>query len=269
MEQPLVRFVEPPRRRPRYQVMVAVGIALALSFAAGGRWVIDRTAALAPPAGLEESRVPLGAPPPDAVLDHGPHAFSEVQHDGVTPVAYDPCRPIHYVVRTQGEPPGGEALVATAVQRVSTATGLRFVDDGTTTEAPDPDRAAYQPDRYGKRWAPVLVAWSDAAETPQLAGDVAGLGGSASVTRRGLAVYVTGAVTLDRDEITRLLTTPNGTAVALGVVSHEFGHLVGLDHVDDPSQLMYPSTNVAVTTFAAGDLEGLKDLGEGRCAPHL
>jgi hypothetical protein len=271
LEQPIVRFVEPPPRVgrvPRVVVILVVGLALALAFAAGGRWVAAR-AAFAPPAGVEEARVPLGVPPIESAQAHGPHAFSEVQADGATPVAYDPCRPIHYVVRTLGEPPGGEALIATAVERVSAATGLRFVDDGTTVEAPDPHRSAYQPDRYGKRWAPVLVTWSDDRETPQLAGDVAGLGGSASVTRDGERVYVTGAVTLDASEITRLLTTPNGTAVALGVVSHEFGHLVGLDHVDDPTQLMYPSTNVAVTTFASGDLEGLRDLGEGRCAPHL
>lgn len=272
LEPPLVRFVEAPRRSrhaSRLVALLALGAALVVGFGAGARWYVGHTAAFAPPAGLEEARVPLGAPPPESALDHGPHAYSELQRDGVTPVAYDPCRPIHYVVRTQGQPPGGDALVATAVQRVATATGLQFVADGETTEAPDPERAAYQPDRYGKRWAPVLVSWSDAQETPQLAGDVAGLGGSASVTRDGVAVYVTGAVTLDAAEVTRLLATPNGTAVALGVVTHEFGHLVGLDHVDDPTQLMYPSTNLAVTTFAAGDLEGLAALGQGRCAPHV
>lgn len=253
---------------PRALALSLVGLLLVVTFGLGARWYAAANA-YGPPAGREEARVPLGTPPLESELDHGPHAFTQVQSDGVTPVAYDPCRPIHYVVRTAGAPDGAETLVATAVDRVSQATGLQFVDDGTTAEGPSADRAAYQPDRYGKRWAPVLVTWSDATETPALAGDVAGLGGSASVRRDGVDVYVTGAVTLDADEIARLLGTPNGTAVALGVVTHEFGHLVGLDHVTDPAELMYPSTNLSVTNFAAGDREGLALLGEGRCTPDL
>lgn len=270
-EPPLVRFVAPPRpvrRTPRLLVTALVVLVVGGAFALGARWYAAANT-YGPAAGREEARLPLGAPPLESALDHGPHAFTAVQADGTTPVAYDPCRPIHYVVRTAGAPDGADQLVATAVDRVSAATGLQFVDDGTTTEAPSDERHAYQPDRYGKRWAPVLVAWSDAGETPELEGDVAGLGGSASVHRDGIDVYATGSVTLDADEITRLLATPNGQAIALGVVSHEFGHLVGLDHVDDPAELMYPSTNLSVTSFAAGDREGLAMLGQGRCTPHL
>ena len=75
---------------------------------------------------------------------------------------YDPCRPIHYVVRPDGAPPGGAELIRTAVAQVSGATGLQFVDDGPTQEAPSTDREAYQPELYGRRWAPVLIAWSTA-----------------------------------------------------------------------------------------------------------
>jgi predicted Zn-dependent protease len=50
---------------------------------------------------------------------------------------------------------------------------------------------------------------------------------------------------------------------------HELGHLVGLDHVDDPGQLMYPVTALAVTDYAAGDLRGLHRLSTGPCAPDL
>ena len=52
-------------------------------------------------------------------------------------------------------------------------------------------------------------------------------------------------------------------------MTHEFGHLVGLDHVDDPTQLMYPSTSPAVSTFGGGDLAGLAALGSGACAPNV
>ena len=269
VEEDVVRFHGPPvrvRRGPRPAV-VLVTLALAGLAAVGGHWWLS-SSALTPPPGLEEAAVPLGAPPlgqPDA----GGYAFTAVQPDGDGPVAYSPCRPIHYVVRPDGAPPGGAELVQTAIARVSAATGLQFVDDGPTQEAPSTEREAYQPDRYGRRWAPVLVAWSTAAESPELADDVAGFAGSASVTRAGRTVYVTGSVTLDSEDVAVLNALPATRGTALGVVTHEFAHLVGLDHVDEPTQLMYPSTSGTRTTFGAGDLAGLAALGSGECAPDV
>ncbi|WP_422677956.1 matrixin family metalloprotease [Blastococcus brunescens] len=45
---------------------------------------------------------------------------------------------------------------------------------------------------------------------------------------------------------------------------HEIGHLVGLDHVSDRTQLMYPSAGHTLD-FASGDLAGLAALGDGEC----
>jgi hypothetical protein len=87
-------------------------------------------------------------------------------------VAYDPCRPIHYVIRPQGQPAGGNKIVTDAVLRVSKATGLRFVFDGATSEAPSRERPSYQPERYGDRWAPVLISWVTSRENPDFAADV-------------------------------------------------------------------------------------------------
>ncbi len=266
--QDVVRFA-PPRRDARRPAFTTGLLVAALLVSGAAWWVNDEVARLAPPAGLEETGAPLGAPPPESALDTGEHAFSALQPDGVGPVTYSPCRPLHYVVRPDGAPPEGELLIRTAIERVAHATGLQFVDDGATTEGPSPDREAFQPDLYGRRWAPVLFTWSNETETPGLAGDVAGTGGSASVTVDGRSVYVTGEVTLDTAEITELVASPNGTAVAIGVVTHELAHVVGLGHVDDPTQLMYPSTNVAVTAFAAGDRAGLAELGRGECAPDV
>lgn len=257
------------RRRPLAAVGAVAAVVTAGLVSGAAWWVGEESARLAPPRGLEEAGAPLGAPPPESALDEGPHTFSAMQPDGSGPVTYSPCRPIHYVVRPDGAPPQADLLVRTAVERVSAATGLQFVADGATDEGPDPDRAAYQPDRYGRRWAPVLFTWSDEVETPGLAGDVAGTGGSASVTVDGRAVYVTGEVTLDTAELAPLVESPNGTAVAIGVVTHELAHVVGLGHVDDPTQLMYPSTNLAVTAFSAGDRAGLAALGRGACAPDV
>ena len=45
---------------------------------------------------------------------------------------------------------------------------------------------------------------------------------------------------------------------------HELGHLVGLGHVADQSQLMFASM-VGQTGFGDGDLEGLRQVGSGPC----
>lgn len=269
-EERVVRFLGPAvrvRRGPRLGFLLVVALAVgALAF--GGHWWVSSSAAFGPPAGLEEAALPLGAPP-SVGTGSGSFAFTALQPDGVGPVAYSPCRPIHYVVRPDGAPVGGSELIQQAVAAVSAATGLQFVDDGATQEAPTADRAAYQPGVYGRRWAPVLIAWSTSAESPELAGDVAGIAGSASVTRAGRTVYVTGSVTLDGEDIGPLVAAPGTQPTALGIVTHELGHLVGLDHVDDPTQLMYPSTKLPVGAFAAGDLTGLAALGTGECAPNV
>ncbi len=207
---------------------------------------------------------------PPAPAGGGAHGFLAVQDNGVTPVAYDPCRPVHYVVRPDSAPAGGEEMVHAAMTRLSQVTGLRFVHDGATDEPPTPDRQPFQPGRYGDRWAPVLVAWSTAEQDPALAGDVVGQGGSIAVSLGdGPRVYVTGTVVLDAGQFPDILARSDGQAAATGIVLHELGHLVGLAHVDDPGQLMYPETRVGVTDFAAGDLTGLARLGRGACAPDL
>ena len=270
-EENVVRFLGEParvRRGPRPAILV-LGALLIGVVAAGSLWWTSASSAFGPPAGLEESALPLGAPPPGRHGASGSFAFSAVQPDGGGPVAYSPCRPIHYVVRPDVLLAARRCAVRAAVERVSAATGLQFVDDGITQEAPSADREAYQPEAYGRRWAPVLIAWSSAAESPELADDVAGIAGSASVTRAGRTVYVTGSVTLDSEDIGALAAVPATRSVALGVVTHELAHLVGLDHVDDRAQLMYPSTSLAISDFGTGDLAGLAALGTGECAPDV
>ncbi|WP_240619402.1 matrixin family metalloprotease [Blastococcus sp. TF02-8] len=213
--------------------------------------------------------VPLGrpaAPPPGG----GPHAFTALQDDGVTPVAYDPCRTIHYVLRPDAAPPGGEELVHAAVRRVSEVTGLRFAFDGYTDEPLADDRPVYQPERYGDRWAPVLVGWQTEAENPALTGDVVGQAGSSAVSLGdGPKVFVTGTVGLDAGQLPEILDGRDGMSVVRGIVLHELGHLVGLAHVDDEAELMYPEARRAVADFADGDLTGLAALGAGPCVPDL
>ncbi len=221
-----------------------------------------------PPAGVEAAADPIGEPAP-LVSRSDAYRFVQTQPGADAPVAYDPCRPIHVVLNERTAPLGGDLIVQEALAAASRATGLQFVVDGPTDEAPSEAREPYQPERYPGRWAPVLIAWSDPTETPRLAGDVAGLGGSSWLQRDGRAVYVSGSVELDGPDLQVILARPGGRDEVRAVVEHELAHVLGLDHVNDPSQLMNPEGAPGVTSYADGDLTGLSELGQGRCFPDI
>ena len=210
---------------------------------------------------------PLGVPRAAPAVP-GPYAFLARQRSG-DPIAYDPCRTIPYVVNTRTAPSAAKSLVADAIEHMHDVTGLNFVSEGVTDEHVSGMRAPFQPDRYGDRWAPVLITWSDETEFPELAGDVAGLGGSTPLFNGlGPAVYVSGIVVLDGPQIDDIIhSSYTGKLQARAIVVHELGHLVGLDHVDDPSQLM--NGTGGTVDLQSGDLAGLAQLGAGPCVPRL
>lgn len=207
------------------------------------------------------SAQPLGHPP--AVTGSGPHAFLQHQPGSKVPVAWDPCRPIHYRVNVAGGPRDGVAMVAAAVDHVSAATGLRFVYDGRTDDRPHWD-SPFSPRLVGGA-PPVLISWATADEVHELAGKVAGIGGAVARANTGEPLrYVSGGVTLDSDAFAMLEARSDGRAEERAIVLHELGHLVGLAHVHDRRELM-DADNVGVLDFAAGDRAGLARLGRGPC----
>ncbi|WP_180987389.1 matrixin family metalloprotease [Arthrobacter sp. AFG20] len=221
----------------------------------------------APPSGLEEAATPLGtpAPPPEPSSSY---KFLAVNNDG-SPVGYSPCRPLHYVVNASLAPEGAAGLVSLAIQEISRATGIQFVDDGATDEKPSDQRAPYQPGAYGERWAPLLISWTTPDAAPKLGGKVIGTGGSTHYSYgNGPKSYVTGSLELDAPQMATELERPDGTAYATAVILHELGHVMGLEHVDDPVQLMYPEIG-APDGLAPGDLNGLYQLSKAPCRKDL
>lgn len=202
--------------------------------------------------GFDNDR-PLAAP--DVQDRGGSFRFSLTQRGSNEPVGYDPCRPIEVAVNPAGAPDDYEELVRTAMEHTSAATGLRFERVADTT-----DRDFERGSVLGTR-RPVLVAWATPEEEPDLAGDIAGFGGSAAVdSGTGRMRYVTGVVVLDQEVFDG---TVDG-AEAQAIVDHEFGHLVGLNHVNDPGELMN-ATNEGQLHYGPGDLEGLARLGSIKC----
>ena len=194
----------------------------------------------------------------------GSGGYTVLAERGGAPVTWDPCEPIHFVVRPDNQIPGGRVALDQAIDEISKETGLYFVDDGATTEAPSESRSAYQPDRYGQNWAPVLITWSDESEYPGLAGDVVGLAGPISVGGKDARI-VTGEVVFDAADLTKIEAGPDGMTYVHDVLLHELGHLVGLGHINEPSSIMNPVTQLPLAGYSAGDRRGLAALGSGHC----
>ncbi len=208
---------------------------------------------------------PLGTPAD--VPEGGVYAFLQTQpNDSDAPVAWSPCREIRYQVNPDGAPGSAddaERLVADAVAEVSDLTGLRFDYLGRTDRRPS-WKDDFVP--VGRK-EPVLIAWATEDEVEELEGDVAGVGGAVALSSGagGWMRYVTGQVTLDSEVYDELARDDEAGATQMrAILLHELGHLVGLDHVGSPAELMY-ADNVGQPDFGTGDRNGLVALGRGRC----
>ena len=219
-----------------------------------------------PPAPADARTQALSTPGPRLSSSTDYVFMKTIPELGGRPVSWDPCRPIHLIVNDAAAPPGADELIREAAGSVSAATGLQFVIEGATTETPTARRAPVEKSRYGNRWSPVLVAWTDPSVVPELQGPVAGFAGPAGAPyyTPSQQHWVSGTVNLDGPQFREVLQRADGWAAARAIVMHEFGHLAGLSHVPARDQLMYED-NIAQRDFGSGDREGLRQLGRGSC----
>ncbi|MBS3940116.1 MAG: hypothetical protein KG028_04065 [Actinobacteria bacterium] len=184
------------------------------------------------------------------------------RNDDGRPIRWDPCTPIDLVVAPAGAPESGREDLERALDEVAGHSGLQFRVVGETDERPADQRDAYQPDRYGHRWAPVLVAWAQPHENGlSLRDSDRGLAIPVAVGRAGARVYVTGQVVLNAER-QDLRSGFGDRADAWGsTLLHELSHLVGLAHVSDPEQLMAVHPGSGPVELADGDRAGLAAVG--------
>lgn len=253
------------------RTLVPAALAVATAVAAAGLLVGSRAAEYEPPGPVAPSATDPGgavATAPTRASTDAPYALWGTNPDG-TPVRWDPCTPITWVIDDSMAPAGARELVSLAVARIAAATGLEFVHGGIVREDPSRGRSLVVDGPDGRSWAPVLVTWVPGGSTDLPLGDrERGVAVPVAVRDGGPRVFVTGQVVLNSDR--RLLPGFEDRHASWGaVVLHELAHLVGLDHVDDPAQLMHPAPGFGPVELAAGDLAGLAAVGaDGGCLPQ-
>ena len=235
-------------------VVAAVGFLLVADPGSGSRSLVDR---------LTRAAGSLAGGQPGLTYDDGldgaegsggpGYTFARVQRDGVSPVTWRCDESIPVVVNPQGAPREYEDLVDAAIDRVNTASGFRFEVVGETADRDFLDRSQ----------GPVLLGFADEDEVAELAGDVAGIGGSvyALPAGPGRVTAVGGVVALDTDVVND--DVPFEAAEA--VLVHELLHVLGLGHTDAPGELMRATGN-GRTELGPGDRAGLAHLREAACS---
>jgi hypothetical protein len=173
---------------------------------------------------------------------------------------------IHYKVNAAGRT-SRVRLVKRAIGRLSAATGLTFHYDGRTRYIPHFDAtrhfAAAQQERVAD--VPFVVAWA-----------YKGTGSNASNLLTAAEAGV-GTITWKSSNASQLRILDAGVVMKRGVqlksgfqaggsvgtlLLHELGHAVGLQHVADTRQIMFPTLgSYSPGGYAAGDRTGLSKVG--------
>lgn len=182
---------------------------------------------------------------------------------GASGQRWTPCQApgglLTYRVNPNRAPRGYLTEVRKAFAQVTAATGFRFRYAGPTSLVP-----LAKGTRAITRDADITIAYATARQVPVLRGGVIGVAPvKAQSTNTSWWRIIEAAVVLDSQA--RLAPGFAAGKITRGsVLIHEIGHTMGLDHVDDRRQIMYPAITRNAARFARGDLRGLEKVGVAR-----
>ncbi|MFY9915175.1 MAG: matrixin family metalloprotease [Nocardioidaceae bacterium] len=179
---------------------------------------------------------------------------------------WNPCQPTVTVrvnpVAVRGKAAKNAAVrdVKKAFAKVQAATGIDFTVKGRTKKVPRSTNISKLP-------AEIVVAFVRPRSTDfSLAGSTAGQGGSQwrywKAGNRWRLAATRGYVVIDAPQ-TASWSKGFGSGVTRGnLLLHELGHVMGLLHVTNRHQLMYPNLSDATPNgYAKGDRIGLRKMG--------
>ena len=179
-----------------------------------------------------------------------PKAFNFVARINGEPVHWSPCAKPGWRINVGKAPRRAIPQAKEAMQRIKQATGLHFRYQG---------RTRVNPRNFGKypRGTSLVMGWGRT-------GGAAGIGGPRWQSNGRI---IDGYVVLNPKTSRRLANgfgrgPREGYQGTLGqLMMHELGHAVGLQHVRDRAQIMYPTLTRKKATWGAGDLNGLQKVG--------
>ncbi|WP_110183461.1 matrixin family metalloprotease [Nocardioides solisilvae] len=192
---------------------------------------------------------------PDFVPAGSPDSWSYL--NPANRLRWNPCQTISYRVNVAQAPAGTEEAIHRAFGAMSGASGLRFKFKGYT-------EAIYRGRPGTGKWerdTDLVVSWALPEQTTLDFSGAHAWGGVQDAVwgrdRKGRLGKITkGGTTFDA-------TTPGGWPYmkAYDVLLHELGHVVGLGHVDDPTQIMATGVE-GPYIYGAGDLTGMRTIGK-------
>ena len=151
------------------------------------------------------------------------------------PVLWKSCTPINYLVSGSTTPTELETLQqALAIE--SKLTGHKFLYLGATSAEASNNWSSTQYQNLS--YPPVLITWTD--NSSDLLTGVAAGGTLANPTKSSNPVLVTGSIAFNKNIYETLNPGFSAGSSQGNLILHELGHLMGLSHSQNPSDLMYP-----------------------------